>query len=135
MLPSSRPLALVTGASSGIGLELAKLFAHDGYDLVIAAEASRIDDVAAELDGSAGVEAVQADLSTDAGVDELWSRVQATGRPLVAAALNAGVGAGGAFPHRAALGGEPRLVALHGRGTGPPAHHAAEHMVDRGEGQ
>src|SRR3954468_20670316 len=91
-----RPLALVTGASSGIGLELAKQFAENGFDLVITAEDDELTEAAREL-GDAVVETVQVDLATSGGVMDLWARVQETGRPLEAAALNAGIGAGGAF--------------------------------------
>ena len=44
-----RPLAVVTGASSGIGLELARLCARNGYDLIIAADKGPLEEVAAEL--------------------------------------------------------------------------------------
>jgi NAD(P)-dependent dehydrogenase (short-subunit alcohol dehydrogenase family) len=93
-----RPLALVTGASSGIGPELAKKSAENGFDLPINAEDSRLDAAATAL-GAAGTEvhAVRADLRTLEGVRQVHSAVTATGRPLAAAALNAGVGRGGAF--------------------------------------
>jgi NAD(P)-dependent dehydrogenase (short-subunit alcohol dehydrogenase family) len=92
-----RPLALVTGASSGIGPELAKKSAENGFDLPINAEDSRLDAAATAL-GAAGTEvhAVRADLRMLEGVRQVHSAVTATGRPLAAAALNAGVG-GGAF--------------------------------------
>src|SRR3954471_24536911 len=93
---SGRPLAVVTGASSGIGLELAKQFAEHDFDLVIAAEDQELNEAAQEI-GDSVVDVVQVDLATDEGVEELWRRVQATGRPLDAVALNAGLGAGGAF--------------------------------------
>src|SRR3954471_20292483 len=96
MSDTTRQLALVTGASSGIGRELANQFASNGFDVIIPAEDPLIDTVAPELEAlGAGVEAVQADLATNHGVEELWSRVQQAGRPLAAAALNAGVGGGG----------------------------------------
>ncbi|WP_369139022.1 SDR family NAD(P)-dependent oxidoreductase [Modestobacter versicolor] len=96
--PQSRPLALVTGASSGIGFELAKLFAEHGYDLVVNAEDAGIQKAAMLVQaGGASVVAVQADLRTEQGVAELWSQVQGLGRPLAAAAINAGVGQSGAF--------------------------------------
>jgi uncharacterized protein len=70
--PQERPLAVVTGASSGIGRELAKCCARDGFDLVIAADEPAIEAAAGELRGlGAGVEAVQADLATMEGVDRL----------------------------------------------------------------
>ncbi len=94
----NKPLAVVTGASSGIGRELAKQFASHGFDLVINAEDGGIDDAGAEL-GATGVDVrtVRADLRTAEGVDTFYSAVTATGRPVSAAALNAGVGQGGAF--------------------------------------
>lgn len=91
-------LALITGASSGIGLELARRFAEHGYDLMIAADDSSIHDAAQKL-GRSGVNirSIQVDLRTGKGVEELYRQVSTEGRPLDAAALNAGVGLGGAF--------------------------------------
>lgn len=91
-------LALITGASSGIGLELARRFAEHGYDLMIAADDSGIHDAAQKL-GRSGVNIrpIQVDLRTGKGVEELYRQVSTEGRPLDAAALNAGVGLGGAF--------------------------------------
>jgi uncharacterized protein len=89
-------LALVTGASSGIGFELSKLFADDGYDLVIAAEDDGIHASADKL-ATAGIEVtpVQVDLRKPEDVERLYRSVD--GRPLAAAALNAGVGRAGPF--------------------------------------
>src|SRR5215218_8435534 len=114
---TTRPLAVVTGASSGIGLELARQFAENGFDLVIAAEDEELADAAAELQAlGAQVEAVRVDLATPEGVEELHRRTTATGRPIAAAALNAGIGAGGAFVDTD-LEDELRLVDLNVRST------------------
>lgn len=92
----SRPLAIVTGASSGIGRELAKLCAGDGYDLVIAADQGPLEEVAEELRGlGANVSVVKTDLATADGVDALSSYVG--GRPVEALLANAGHGLGRAF--------------------------------------
>lgn len=90
-----RPLAIVTGASSGIGLELAKLFAQDGHDLILAAD-TPLDEArqAAEALG-ATVQLLEVDLSTEEGVKALFDSVK--GRPIDALAANAGRGLGHAF--------------------------------------
>ncbi len=94
----NRPLAVVTGASSGIGRELAKQFAAHDFDLIINAEDDAIADVGAELEATGvDVRTVRADLRTAEGVETLYAAVTAVGRPVSAAALNAGVGRGGAF--------------------------------------
>jgi short-subunit dehydrogenase len=93
---TARPLAVVTGASTGIGFELAKLFVDDGYDLVIAADEPEIANAADSLrrDG-ATVTPIEADLATLDGVDKLYDAVG--GRPVEALAANAGRGLGKGF--------------------------------------
>lgn len=87
------PFAVITGASSGIGLELAKLAAADGYALLLAADRP-FDHSLAELAGAA-VETVSVDLSTPAGVATLDERI---GRRRVdVLCANAGQGFGHAF--------------------------------------
>jgi short-subunit dehydrogenase len=89
-------LAVVTGASTGIGYELAKQCAAHGYDLVVAADEPEIAQAAEEI-RRAGVEvmAVQCDLATTEGVDRLCEAMQ--GRPVSALLANAGRGLGRAF--------------------------------------
>jgi short-subunit dehydrogenase len=91
-----RPLAIVTGASTGIGLELAKCCAQNGYDLLIAADEPQIEAAAQQLrTSSTSVEALQADLGTPQGVDQLYAAIK--GRPVAALLANAGRGLGHAF--------------------------------------
>jgi short-subunit dehydrogenase len=93
---NSRPLAVVTGASSGIGRELAVLCAQNGFDLVVAADEPEIHQAAQMLRANgATVDAVQTDLATRAGVDLLCSAIQ--GRPVDALLANAGHGLGRSF--------------------------------------
>ena len=94
--PGSRPLAIVTGASSGIGLELAHLAVRDGHDLVIAADQGPLEEAATALRAAgAQVEAVEADLSTSFGVDKLMLAVD--GRAVDLLVANAGHGLGHGF--------------------------------------
>ena len=132
---SARPLALVTGASSGIGLELAKQFAGNGYDLIITAEDQELAATARPLNGlGAQVESVQLDLATWDGVDDLWRRVAGLGRPAEAVALNAGIGRGGAFADNP-LEDELAIVDLNVRSTVHLAKHVVRDTVARGEGR
>jgi uncharacterized protein len=134
--PQERPLALVTGASSGIGLELARQFAQHGFDLVVTAEDAELTAAAGQLrEDGAGVTAVRVDLAKPGGVDELYATVRAAGRPLAAVALNAGVGAGGAFATDTDLRDELRLVDLNVRSTVHLAKHVVRDMVARDEGR
>src|SRR4051795_13007963 len=128
-ITSNKPLAVVTGASSGIGYELARQFATNGFDLIVAAEDARINDVATEF----GAEVVQVDLATDAGVDELYRRLD--GRTVDAAALNAGIGAGGAFATDTELEDELKLIDLNVRSTVHLAKYVVRDMVARDEGR
>jgi short-subunit dehydrogenase len=132
----TRPLAVVTGASSGIGLELARLFAEDGFDLIVAAEDAAIATAARELQSDGGsVEPVQVDLGRAEGVEQLYARITEDGRPLAAIALNAGIGAGGAFATGTELEQELQIVDLNVRSTVHLAKLVVRDMVARDEGR
>lgn len=91
-------LAIVTGASTGIGFELARLCAREGYDLLIAADEPEIQDAAQKLrneKGGGAIEALHIDLATTEGVDQLYAA--AKGRPVNVLMANAGRGLGHAF--------------------------------------
>jgi short-subunit dehydrogenase len=92
----TRPLAVVTGASTGIGRELARCCVEAGFDLVVAADEPEIEKAARDLQqGGARVEAIEADLSTAEGVDSLLEAIGT--RPVDALLANAGRGLGHAF--------------------------------------
>jgi len=93
---ATRPFAIVTGASSGIGLELARCCAAEGFDLLIAADEPEIEAAAMTLrETGVPVDALQVDLSTLEGVDRLLAA--ARGRPVDCLLANAGRGLGHAF--------------------------------------
>ncbi|MDQ4039835.1 MAG: SDR family NAD(P)-dependent oxidoreductase [Actinomycetota bacterium] len=131
----SKPLAVVTGASSGIGFELAREFAEHGYDVLINAEDSSMDSAARRLRAT-GVEviAVPADLSTYEGVEAVYAAITATGRPVAAAALNAGVGQGGAFLDND-LADEIKIIDLNVTSTVHLAKRLLADMVSRNDGK
>jgi short-subunit dehydrogenase len=129
---SDRPLAIVTGASSGIGFHLARICAENGFDLVVAADED-IDSAAATfaLDG-VSVESLQVDLSTEEGVDELLEIVGR--RPVAALLANAGHGLGKAFLDQD--WDEIRgVIDTNVTGTAYLIHRVARGMVDRGQGR
>ncbi|GAA4670516.1 MULTISPECIES: SDR family NAD(P)-dependent oxidoreductase [Amycolatopsis] len=131
---TSKPLAVVTGASTGIGLELAKQFAQHGFDLVIAAENPELDGAREEVAKlGARVEAVRVDLAKPEGVEELAGHLG--GRPVQALALNAGVGVGGSFTDGGSLEDQLTIVDLNVRSTVHLAKLLLPRMVEQGGGR
>lgn len=126
-------LALVTGASAGIGFELARLLAERGYDIVGVGASSRIEDVGQRLTG-VEVTPVQADLATAEGVERVWQAVMDRGRPLDVACLNAGRSLGGAFLDTD-LDDELQMLALNVTGQVRLAKYVVRQMAERGAGQ
>ena len=130
-------LALITGASSGIGLELARLFARDGYALVLAADdaagldAARTDLLAA---GAPRVETVPGDLATPEANDRVYEAARAIG-PVDALVANAGHGAGGLFATETDLADELNLIGVNVVSLVVLAKHAARDMAARGAGK
>lgn len=91
-----RPFAVVTGASSGIGYELARRCAEHGYNLLIAADEPAIQDAASRLrHHGVDVETLETDLATASGVEQLYDA--AGGRSIDVLIANAGHGLGHAF--------------------------------------
>jgi short-subunit dehydrogenase len=129
----ARPFAVVTGASTGIGYELARECIENGFDVLIAADEPQIQRAAETLrqDG-ARVEAVQANLVDRAGVDKLYSAIG--GRTVDALLANAGRGLGGGF-----LDQEPddwqRVVDTNVTGTLLLIHRIAQDMRRLGRGR
>ena len=131
---NGRPLAVVTGASSGIGRELAREFVEHDFDVVVAAEDAGIETAAAGLRRpGATVIAVRADLADPNGVEQLFRQVEQLNRPVDAVAINAGVGVSGPFIETD-LGEHLRLVDLNVTGPVHLAHLVLRGMAARGKG-
>jgi short-subunit dehydrogenase len=136
MSNAERQLAVVTGASSGIGFELAKVFAAESFDLIVAAEDEELDAAARELNQiGCGVESVRVDLSRPEGVESLYERMTANGRPTDVLCLNAGIGMGGDFARETDLAQELRIVDLNVRSTVHLAKLALADMTARDAGR
>ncbi|MCK7626512.1 SDR family NAD(P)-dependent oxidoreductase [Streptomyces sp. RS10V-4] len=135
-MSGTKPLALVTGASSGIGLELARQLAERGYDLVINAEdEARLHQAAQQIrTAGAQVDVIRADLRDYDQTEHLVAAVRALGRPLDIAVLNAGVGRGGAFVDTD-LADELEVIDLNVRSTVHLAKRVVRDMAARNEGR
>jgi short-subunit dehydrogenase len=132
---SNRKFAVVTGASSGIGYELAKQCLEHDFDVLICAEDAGITDAATRLGASGGVvQAVRADLATREGVNELFRAIQSMQRPVDALILNAGVGVGGKFLETD-LEREFQMIALNCNHTVQLAKLVVPELVRRGQGR
>jgi short-subunit dehydrogenase len=94
-LKAPRPLAVITGASSGIGFHLARIAAEHGYDLILAADTPMVEIYTETAATGAHVEVLECDLATTEGVEELLHLVG--DRHVDALMANAGHGLGGAF--------------------------------------
>ncbi|HEY1983896.1 MAG TPA: SDR family NAD(P)-dependent oxidoreductase [Terracidiphilus sp.] len=128
-------LAVVTGASSGIGYELAVELAKRGYDLVVASAGERLTPAAERL-RSFGRRVTEAsvDLATTEGVEELWAQVESLGEPVEVACINAGVGLGGLF-QESDLEEELNMVNLNCASTIHLSKYVVKQMTGRNAGR
>lgn len=136
--PATRPLAVVTGGSNGIGFELARQFVGNGYDVLLAAEdAVHLREATARLaneNGGASILTHACDLSTEAGVDSLHAALGAGGRAVDVLCVNAGVGLGGAFVETD-LKRELAMIDLNVRGAVQLTKLVLKDMVARDTGK
>jgi short-subunit dehydrogenase len=129
-----KQFAVVTGASSGIGYELARIFAQNGYDLLICSETDKIEQAALDIaKEGVNVEPFVADLATPEGVESLFEKIG--GRAVDAIAINAGVGVAGDFARDTDLDEELNLIDLNVRSTVHLAKLVLEGMVARDSGK
>lgn len=129
----NRRYAIVTGASSGIGWELAKCCVTNGFDLLIASDEARIATAAKELSvGGAQVEGLELDLATSDGVEKLYAATK--GRPVDALLANAGRGLGHAFLDQE-FKDILKVIKTNVVGTLDLIHRVGRDMRDRGQGR
>lgn len=132
---STTPFAVVTGASTGIGRELAHLLASDGYELLVNADEAELERATNELRTvGAQVTPVRADLATYDGTERLYAAVRDAARPVDVLALNAGVGRGGRFLDTD-LADEARVIDLNITSSVHLAKRLLPGMVERDEGR
>jgi short-subunit dehydrogenase len=130
-----RRFAVVTGGTSGIGLELAKQFITHDFDVMIVADGTDIQEVAALLEAEGAIVYPQrVDLATAEGVEQLWTAIQDVQRPLDAIAINAGVGVGGRFLETE-IDEEVRMLRLNCESVIRLAKYVAQDMAARGQGR
>lgn len=129
---SPRPLAVVTGASSGIGYELAAECARHGFDLIIAADRPMGEAERALKGLGAAVTSIQTDLATQDGVEELCSAIQ--GRQVDALIANAGHGLGKAFLDQT-FPDIAHVIDTNITGTLALVHRVGNDMRERGAGR
>jgi short-subunit dehydrogenase len=112
------------------------IFGENGFDLLVAAEDGELTQAQESLKVTgATVEAHRVDLAAEAGVIELYRHIANTGRPVDALALNAGIGAGGAFATETKLNDELQLIDLNVRSTVHLCKLVVADMVERDAGR
>jgi short-subunit dehydrogenase len=133
----SRKIALVTGASAGLGEQFAHLFARDGHDVILVARSGdRLEELAAKLRQSQPVEAhvLPLDLSEPGASRRLFEQVKARGLEVEFLVNNAGHGSTGAFLELE-LEREARMVQLNCTALLELTHLFARPMRERGHGR
>ena len=131
----TKPLALVTAAAKGLGFELAKQFAENGYDLIIVAEDTDIVDAAMTLrNHGTEVEFLQVNLSEPKNVKMLYEFIRFRMRPLDVAILHLGNGVRGDFVKETSIKDELRLISRNIISMVCLTKFLLKDMVGRGEG-
>jgi short-subunit dehydrogenase len=135
MTAPARPLAFVTGGSSGIGYALAEELARHGHDVAISGSSDRVHQSAERLRALGGhAWSHQADAATHEGVESFWRVVESLGRPVDVAVLNVGIAVGGSIAETA-LEEHLKVLAINVTGTTHMAKRVVDHMVAHRRGR
>ncbi len=135
-IPTARSFAVVTGASCGIGYELARQFVEHNFDVLVTAEDDGIGRAATRLARSgASIEFIQLDLSCYEGVEKFYGKIMACGRPVDAIAINPAVGVSGNFAKDTELKAQLNLITLNVISSVHLAKRILVDMVDRKQGR
>jgi uncharacterized protein len=129
--------ALITGASSGLGREFARIHAARGGDLIITARRdAELQALKGELEAAHGVTVttIALDLGAPGGADALWQQVETLGAPVDILINNAGFGGQGRFITRD-LAQDQAMIDLNIKALVTLSHHAARAMATRGRGR
>lgn len=132
---TQRPFAVVTGASSGIGFEIARVLGQEGFDLLIAAEDDGLESARQDLEQLTSVESTQLNLADEDNVAAFHNRISNDPRPVDTLVMNAGISAGGSFAGGTALQDELDLIDLNVRSTVHLCKLEIEPMIRRDQGR
>jgi len=136
MATENNKLALVTGASSGIGYSLAKIFAEEGCDLLVVSDTSDIELAAADFEQfGVSVTPMQTDLAQYQGVEEVGMALEKLDRSVDFCAINAGVGVSGDFTRELTLEENLKLIDLNVTSSVHLAKIVLPPMVQRNAGR
>jgi uncharacterized protein len=138
MSPRTKPVTLITSASSGIGLELAKIFASEGYDLIISSDnRAKLKKAAGQIATTANtkVHIIVADLSKGGGPKKLYDAAKKLGRRIDVLVNNAGIGVWGDFARETELADELAMIQLNAASVVALTKMFAADMVKPGSGK
>ena len=134
MSEHKNPFAVITGATSGFGYHLARMFGEHGFDLMLTSATERIEGVGKDLELLGfRVQCVKVDPASYEGVEKLWRAIQQTGRPIDAIAINAELE--GDFARATELSDELKLVELSVMSTLHLVKRVLPQMVAREHGR
>lgn len=131
----AKELAFITGASSGIGYQLALQLAQRGYDVAVTAHGDRLEEAAKDFEAAgATVYTFKADATKRDEVEKVWQQIEALGTPVSVACINAGIGEAGLFATESSLEQELAIVDLNCGSTVQFGKYVAKQMAGQRQG-